>query len=248
MSDEKDSNISDLLENLIMLIKSLTLSFYDIYAACFCKDGNLLSQWRSYSNKGGGYSLGFTFDSNTKISYDFENMPCSKLSALRKIIYDVKTQNLLIDEALTKLIESGRSAITRMLKYENSLPLGFINQMAMEFANRLVEVIICMKNPVFEREDEWRLIIFKRKLDSQKEVEFRDKDGELIPYLSTSVYSENEKKLIFPLNSIGIGPGLDSKKVKYSLELLNKKHSDISTDIQINEKVEIFDAGYTLIN
>jgi len=248
LSDEKDPNIKELLENFRMFIKSLTLSFYDIYAACFCKDGNLLSQWRSYSNKGGGYSLGFTFDSNTKITYDFENMDYSKLSVLRKIIYDVKTQNLLIDEALTKLIESGRSAIIRMLKNENSLQIGFINQMAMGFANRLVEVIISMKNPVFEREDEWRLIIFKRKFDSQKEVEFREKNEELIPYLPASIYTEKEKKLIFPINSIRIGPGLDTEKVRYSLELLNKNHSEISTDIQINAKVEILDAGYTLRN
>ena len=246
LSGEKDLNIKKLLEELLLLIKSLPLSFHDIYAACFCKEGNLLSQWRSYSNKGGGYSLGFAFDSKTKITYDFENLRYSKLTVLRKIIYDPETQNQLIDNALTKLIESGRSAIIRILKKENSLPLGFVNQMSMAFANRLIEVIISLKNPVFAEEEEWRLIIFKRKVDSQKEVKFREKNGELIPYLPASVYNEIEKNLIFPINSIRIGPGLDTEKVKYSLELLNRKHSDISTDIQINKKVEIFEAGYIL--
>lgn len=248
LSDEKDSNIKQLLENLELFIRSISLSFYDIYAACFCGTDNLLSQWRSYSNKGGGYSLGFTFNSNTVITYDFVNMPFSRLSTFRKIIYDVKIQEQFIDNALTKLIESSRLAIIRMLKSENTLPLGFVSQMAMGFANRLAEVIISMKNPVFEEENEWRLIIFKSRLDNQKEVKFREKGGVLIPYQSASVYNQDGKNKIFPINSIRIGPGLDSRRDKYSLELLIKNQSTIFTDLQIDKKIEILEAGYNLFS
>jgi hypothetical protein len=31
----------------------------NIFAACFCEDGDLLSQWRGYSESGGGASIGF---------------------------------------------------------------------------------------------------------------------------------------------------------------------------------------------
>ena len=249
LSLEKDSNIEELLKDLIMLIRSITNSFYDIYAACFCKNGNLLSQWRGYSNRGGGYSLGFTFDSDTKFTYDFQKYPYIKLAALRKIIYDVDTQNDLIDKALERLVDAGRKAINRILKTNNSLPPGFLNQMAMGFANRLAEVIVSIKEPVFSEEDEWRLIIFKSRVldqDNKREINFWEKSGELIPYLSASIYNKNEKELIFPLNSIRIGPSLDSERVKHSLDLLIKKHSTISTDIKIKKKIEIFDAGYDL--
>ena len=249
LSLEKDDNIEKLLNDLIILIKSITASFYDIYAACFCKNCNLLSQWRSYSNRGGGYSLGFTFDSDTKITYDLQKYPYIKLAALRKIIYDVDTQNELIDKALDRLVDAGRKAIIRILKTENHLPLGFINQMAMGFANRLAEVIISIKEPVFSEENEWRLIIFRSRVldqDSLREINFREKNGELNPYLSASVYNKYGNDKLFPLNSIGIGPSLDSKRVRYSLQLLAKKHSTISTDIKMKKDIEIFDAGYDL--
>jgi hypothetical protein len=246
---EKDINIKRLLEDLIMLIRSLTNSFYDVYAACFCEKDNLLSQWRGYSNKGGGYSLGLIFDSNTKFTYDFKNLPDLKLAALRKIIYNVDIQNLLINNALERLIDAGRTAIRNILKTKNDLPIGFVQQMAMGFANRLAEVIVSIKDSVFQEEKEWRLIIFKsRVLDikSQREIEFWEKRGMLVPYLSTTLYNKEKDETMFPLNSIRVGPGLDSERAKYSLNLLKQKHLTSDSVIKINKDIEICDAGYEL--
>jgi hypothetical protein len=35
------------------------LGVVDIFIACFCEDGDLLSQWRAYGGVGGGYAIGF---------------------------------------------------------------------------------------------------------------------------------------------------------------------------------------------
>jgi hypothetical protein len=34
-------------------------NFVEVYAACFCTDGDLLSQWRGYTGRGGRYALVF---------------------------------------------------------------------------------------------------------------------------------------------------------------------------------------------
>ena len=134
---------------------------YDIYVACFCAIDNLTSQWRRYSNKGGGYSLGFQFYSTTNFTYDIDNIPNLKLAGLRKVVYDFKLQNELIDFALNKLIETAKLIINQPSRIEYGSDPTIFSQISMNFANRLAETIICMKSHVYEKEQEWRLIIFK---------------------------------------------------------------------------------------
>jgi len=44
----------DLVEEILM-----KKDVYDVYAFCFCKDDDLLSQWHAYARGGMGYSVGF---------------------------------------------------------------------------------------------------------------------------------------------------------------------------------------------
>lgn len=245
---EDDEKIKEMLKTLKLFIKAIGIQLYDIYAACFCKDGNLLSQWRSYSNSGGGYNVGFIFDSDTKITYNLEKTPNLKLAGLRKIIYDENIQNKFIDSVLEKLIDAVHKVKNKKLKPEESLDHTILIQMAMNFANRLAEIIASLKNRIFEKEEEWRLIIFKpcdTEKDSRRQVNFRAKNGELIPYLSTNIYNEDDKKL-FPLKSIRIGPKLNVGRAEHSTHLLIKKQVEISTDIKVDTNIEILKAGYSL--
>ena len=120
LSRTEDSNIKVMLEDLKLYITTLSKRFFDVYAACFCINGNLLSQWRGYSNGGGGYSLGFTFDSKTKFTYDLTNLSDLKLAGLRKVIYDKLIQDELIEKVLYYLIDSAKIVIKQEL-YEDFL-------------------------------------------------------------------------------------------------------------------------------
>jgi hypothetical protein len=244
-----DSNIKVVLEDLITYITSLSRRFFDVYAACFCIDGNLLSQWRGYSNRGGGYSLGFTFDTNTKFTYDLINLSNLKLAGLRKVIYNKSLQEELIDKVLSYLIDSAKTVIKKELNNKkDKVYRGILTQMAMNFSNRLAEIIVCFKNQVFEKEDEWRLIIFKPRAtarDNQREVRFRPINGILTPFLSTNIYSDDKIKT-FPLNSIIIGPGLDYEIILHSINLLIEKQYKAPTEIKIRENIEVLPAGYKI--
>jgi hypothetical protein len=52
----------------------------DIYIACFCGNGDLLSQWRGYGAAGGGYAIGFAAK---KAGHSF-----SPGVLLRRVIYE----------------------------------------------------------------------------------------------------------------------------------------------------------------
>lgn len=65
--------------------------FWDIYVTCFCTEGNLLSQWRSYG-KSGGYALAFR---------GLELRSCQLPERhLRRVIYDNSEQDRWVRLAL----------------------------------------------------------------------------------------------------------------------------------------------------
>lgn len=244
MEKEKESKIYNLLDTVKTFIKSISSNLYDIYLACFCASDNLPSQWRRYSNKGGGYCLGFQFDSATNFTYDIDKIPNLKLAGLRKVIYDFKLQNELIDFALSKLIETAELIINQPSRSEYKSDPSIFSQIAMYFANRLVETIISMKSHVYEKEQEWRLIIFKSSFtasDIPKEVEFREKNGELIPYIPVKIYNDENGKS-FPIKSIRIGPGLDEEKARHVTKLLKDKQVYLSS-----QKYAVMDKNIKII-
>src|SRR5712692_6378210 len=64
---------------------------WDIYVACFCAEGNLLSQWRAYG-KSGGYALAFR-----RLDLGLCQLPGR---CLRKVIYDNSEQDAWVKLAL----------------------------------------------------------------------------------------------------------------------------------------------------
>ena len=70
----------------------------DVYIACFCEEGDLLSQWRGYAASGGGYALGL---GGPLIARD----EASSKVILRKVIYDPKKQRKVLEDWLDALLD-----------------------------------------------------------------------------------------------------------------------------------------------
>src|SRR5450759_3987905 len=68
-----------------------------VYVSCFCEEGDLLSQWRGYGHAGGGYAIG--------IQPRYDNAAPDEVPriVLRKVFYDLKDQERLIDESISQL-------------------------------------------------------------------------------------------------------------------------------------------------
>lgn len=146
----------------------------DLYAACFCKQGDLLSQWRAYG-KTGGYALAFN---------GFELSSCCLLPTrgLRKVIYDHSEQERWVRLALDWFVHTVNAVRRNEYPSEGSAKL---NDVAYIMWRHLCEMCATFKLDVFREESEWRIIDIVPKNESRSNVEnlkFRTKGGILIPW------------------------------------------------------------------
>ena len=93
--DESGDEVSIRMSAFASLLRrGLTdLRAYDVYVACFCEAGDLLSQWRGYPRDGGGYSLGF------------DSVVLDAAQSLRRVVYDRPTQLDLVRSVLAPIKE-----------------------------------------------------------------------------------------------------------------------------------------------
>ncbi len=145
------------------------------YVACFSERKDCLSQWRGYADDGKGISIGFCkkmLESLPKIMH--HNLSFSK------VIYDEKQQ----EKYVNKVVEE----IFRNMEYKG------IGLAGIELGANHKDEYAIYKNPSFEEEREWRLIL--NSYPKWKEIKvgdmsfteptFRVSEGRLISYVELS--------------------------------------------------------------
>jgi len=233
-------NINEIQEEFLKRIASAFDPFSSgnaVFSASFCESGNLLSQWRAYRGKGGGYAIGFDFFHTIRF--------LSKNCAPRKVIYQEQIQNEIIDAIIEKYLAaiaietSGRSI-------KNINVDDFIPAVCQAFSGTAGELMFSFKHPDFHEEREWRLVHFMninpRFNRSGEFPSFRSYEGNIIPYLSTSFENavqaskDDTYGCPFPVVKLFIGPTinaeLNTESVKY---LLSNMNPDATTDIHKSE-------------
>ena len=209
------------------------------YIACFCREPDLLSQWRGYGAVGGGYAVGFA-------SADLA-APSTEL-LLRKVIYDPTEQQAIVKrwvdavfaldlewraeqkrlvaqttqgrppdwQAIVKLFQGDTERQIQMRQRAKE-GLNALNAGLERFSRFMIECLVCFKNPAYAAEDEWRLIVFGK---SQPKVLFRVGRGCPIPYVELDLTAENgELQGRLPISGISYGPVLESAMVARSLRM-----------------------------
>jgi DUF2971 family protein len=186
-----------------------------VYVTCFCESGNLLSQWRAYG-QAGGYSLGFAIeDSWPTISLTPKGSYWE--TRLQKVIYSVSEQKRRISSVLRKAYEA-MDAHRAPSPVEAASLLMEVTDFIYEL---LLDEIATFKNPAFEEEREWRLVVRRRWIDFGEDKnpdpapKFRRSRGSLVPYLELRPGAPT-----IPLRSIRFGPSLERKRVETPLRLL----------------------------
>jgi len=134
----------------------------DLYVACFCERGDLLSQWRGYSRQQDGYSVAFRFSSL---------LASKNLVLLTKLLYDPREQ----EETLGSLISAICDMFSRI-----DLPMDQTTRLIEIAANAVWALPFRLKDSSFEGEQEWRLTAAP--VSGYKE-EFRVVDGHFVPYV-----------------------------------------------------------------
>ena len=241
---ERNLIITNFLNDLINDSGSLGKSpSHSIFMASFCDNGNLLSQWRGYASRGCGYNLGISLDSDTQACDDLHN-PVKFY--LRKIIYEFDEQESMIEFYLSKLIDAISSSIKSFENYSKIDRETILSKIGLHLKNLLVDIIISLKNPVYAREKEWRLIRVIRWDELTTIINFRGKNDELIPYVNTIIFNRYMDSLNFPLCKIKFGPMLDNKKTQKALELFVQNSLALENIIKLKDDIIINDSGYEL--
>ena len=241
------SELIKFLGDLRNYINEFGISLYHAFAVCFCKSGNLLSQWRGYAKKGDGYCLGFEFSSITKFSSDINNLDDGRLPYLRKVTYNREEQNDLVRSYLDRIMQSVESALDNGIPPEGENLDTYLHMMAMYAVNLLFDMIVTFKIDAFEEEQEWRLIRLTQENHEPQFLSFQDVESGLAPYRPTYLYNTAKKgEYRFPLSSVGFGPTLDPIQSRSSIELFLHSAAVNEHPIKLNPRAEIEGPGYRL--
>lgn len=154
-----------------------------LYVACFCSDGDLLSQWRGYTTAGSGFSVGF--------NRELLRQHCTKnnLSSPFSVIYAGERQTMAVERAIRAVVK-------------HNLTETSCAEMMEEFIYFLSGCLLGMKNPCFAEENEWRIL---RISTAPLDLKFRAARGIIIPYIELSNIPPN----VFA--SVTLGPAVDPK-------------------------------------
>lgn len=190
----------------------------EVFVACFCSKGDLLSQWRAYAGQdsAGGYAIGFQLPGA---------LPAWALSApgghgfaLRRVLYNQAEQEKTLHDLIQRmvgLLDVDPSDIERQNAFGKNLVDG------------LVEAATWCKHPAFEEEQEWRIVYVRNNDLNPLQIKHRINRGLVVPYVELTVpkrVGTNHEYL--PVARINCGPGPDPELKQLGLHdwLKQKPH------------------------
>lgn len=248
MISEEREEIRTFLSSLLGQVSWFDKIQFDPFIACFCESGSLLSQWRSYADPGGGFSLGFVFTESSRIISPHESKNKGRIPILRKVIYDRSEQSNLIRSFYELLLPAVASSISEGSQSGKLEPPHLMSLMAAQAVNLLWDLMLTFKHNAFAEEREWRLIRATRDDYDPEGIQFHERRGVDIPYRLTNIYNETESgNGAFPLRSIYYGPTHDPEQTNAIVRLLLRTISADQHEIKIDPgPVSIESAGYRI--
>jgi len=186
------------------------LRSFRAYVACFCNNGNLLSQWRAYAAPGSGYALGFDAERMRKSLLHLDEAISPRLI---KIEYRRARQEQIVRYAIDLYLQDvavSPSAPTAANDREAAMlaPLPIL----------LGTLLPQFKHPVFSEEREWRLIAHVNESQGRRHLQFTHRRSHIVPHLTLGFDGA------LPLVSVTHAPSSEPDMKKEGMrELLNSR-------------------------
>jgi Protein of unknown function (DUF2971) len=182
----------DVATDMMLIAADEFYSIVEIYIVCFCRIGDLLSQWRAYGQPG-GYALGF--DSKVLKSLTGDHV------MLVPAVYDEKKQENLTRDLIKRWREMFKGARSEQFP-RHVRRLG-----AFVFAQAFLFLAATFKNRAFEEEDEWRLV-YRHQIviedGSGIKLDFRERKGMVASYATLQLPAPTQQ--VLPIRRIVVGP------------------------------------------
>ena len=222
----KVSNIAKNMISYSSFYKNPNFTGCKMFLSCFSENGDLLSQWRAYSNNGNGVSLGFS-------SKYFDIFRNGNLYEFTKVIYDLSTTKKFLHSVID---EQFKYIILDCLERNTieSGPFSLEMQLGM-LINTIYREGFIFKNLHFNEENEWRLYRFCTQSN------YDDSDG-----MDDYGYSEMIEGIFTTNNNVGeftrkrLKFGSTENDIKCHLEIgFEKIKSNIIKEIIIGPKCKV---------
>jgi DUF2971 family protein len=198
----------------------------EFYLVCFCDAGNLLSQWRSYANRGGGCAIGIV-PKEVRLG----RTPGEPV-ILRKVTYDRVVQEGIIGG----LVESALKVLKKHAPDDSVENNNFrIAATVQSLRGLLAECHVAFKDPAFEEECEWRLIFATNITNSTKEyLQFRATGALVVPYVELDLSpSAGVRTGRLPISSVTLGPTSPGDDIaRDSVYALLRKHGHTFAEVR----------------
>ncbi len=188
--------------------------YYNMYVACFCNQGDKLSQWRGYADDGRGVAIGFDKNvlCNLKNNFLFGN----------DVKYDLSSSQDMIEEFAKLFFD--KIEIDILTYNGNDLNINLIWSFD-KFGFNLYQESVLYKDSYFKEEDEWRLYFFasdNERIPPQyddfkiRDCKYHIRGNELIAHHELD-FSPISDKLI---KEVILGPkcGLSEKDMRFFLK------------------------------
>jgi hypothetical protein len=211
-------NFKTLIEDME---NSTSKDTYAFFVCSFSEENDLLSQWRGYSPKGIGLSLGFKLGDLRKSveRYAFSIRPC---------IYNKNEQ---LNE-INKLIEKNFIDFTNEKRqYQHDMYRIILNKSGLVFYVEFLRLAPSIKHPKFIEEQEWRIVARVDTKDQIEMIRYRPGKSMIIPYIEIPL-PRGEDNLI--INKIVVGPTHDPELAKDAVEMLLKSKKVKFDEIEVS--------------
>lgn len=197
------SKVSPRLNDVLSVFEQIA----DGLGFCLSEKGDLLSQWRGYTDDATGVSIGFSEEYLRWLSETSEGHIKSGLT-LQQIEYDVSAHESIVKpvfDQIKKYIDAGALEIHSDLhisidsisnnEYEQQKKKGkrALAELSMALFP-LVTNLFHLKSPAFSKECEWRLLSYLRNFD--EDCSYRSMQNRLIPYRKIELIELTRKPII----------------------------------------------------
>lgn len=216
-----------LLSHLRQMLGTPLHTFGQPFIACFCQEGDLLSQWRGY-----GKDCGFSIAFKPIVQNEMSQLACQSgtRTVVRKINYDPNWQRKRLRQILkvfTALVNGFKHPIDSDQGHALHVELSLI------LILELTDWACAVKHKAFEAEQEWRIVTYPKgamltgvKEESYEGVSVQPTSRLLRPYMQLNANSSKH----LPLVEIRCGPSPLQEQSGRGLKILlrNNGYKDVS--------------------
>lgn len=207
----------------------------NVFVSSFSENGDSLSQWRAYSERSGGYSIGFRPEYLRAVGEQFLRSRPDRFSQgsdtlVRCIYYNEEEERSLRDE-IKKLVSAyiEEAATAAKLPVREGIqgfrtPAALAVKHFLKFGKRSA----ITKDNGFREEAEWRLAFLLRQGSTVTDIEFKPGSSMPVPYLKVPLRLEDQ---VIGIWKVIVGPGPHPSEAGKSVQMLLESEGIRGVDV-----------------